>query len=307
MYYPYLRGRQYELIALRELLDKDLIGDKIIPLVEPVKASPTLLSFLKLYTEKGKVFGIVQNPKYGTFFNEMERSDMDNYKERYFSFFHNYDCLKPVYVFNKKIHETKPLSIQQKSIAVCADENIIQSNSKLAAEYNVEHFLIPDKRVFKRGILGNRILMADNFKKQQRNVDYGNSPDEFFSDDHLHFKNEGYIGFSDFSIIGDDYTESGFAPLAVAIHMVYFDSSKNLQVHHFVSDSNVDYNDPAGKFGEALKKLVDSSLLKKSNTYAYKEFQYFYDNGIYSGLGVVKKLSLMHHIELISHYLENQG
>ena len=61
MYYPYLRGRQYELIALRELLDKDLIGDKIIPLVEPVKASPTLLSFMELYTQKNKVFGIIQN------------------------------------------------------------------------------------------------------------------------------------------------------------------------------------------------------------------------------------------------------
>jgi hypothetical protein len=282
MYYPYLRGRQYELIALRELLDKDLIGDKIIPLVEPVKASPTLLSFMELYTKKNKVFGIIQNPEYGTFFNEMERRGMDSYIEKYFSFFNNYPCLKPVYIFNKKIHATQPFSVQQKSIAVCIDEDIVQSNSQLAAEYNVEHFLIPDERVFKRGIHGNRILMADNFKKRQRNADYANSIDEFFSDDHLYFEGEGYTGFSDFSIIGDDYTESGFAPLAIAIHMVYFDSSKNLRIHHFVSDSNVDYNDPAGKFGEALKKLVNSPLFINCDTYAYKEFQHFYNNGIYS-------------------------
>ena len=234
----------------------------------------------------------------------MEHRGMDSYIEKYFSFFYNYPCLKPVYIFNKKIHETQPVSAEQKSIAVCADEDVVQSNSQLAAEYNVEYFLIPDERVFKRGIHRNRILMADNFKKQQRNADYANSIDEFFSDDHLYFSEEGYTGFSDFSIIGDDYTESGFAPLAIAIHMVYFDSSKNLRVHHFVSDSNIDYNDPAGKFGEALKKLVNSPLFINCDTYAYQKFQHFYNNGIYSGLGVVKKLSLMHHIELISRYLE---
>ena len=37
MYFPYLRGRQFELIALRELLENDLIGDKIIPIIEPIK------------------------------------------------------------------------------------------------------------------------------------------------------------------------------------------------------------------------------------------------------------------------------
>ncbi len=42
MYFPYFRGRQYELIALRELAQKKLIGSLIIPVVEPVKNSSTL-------------------------------------------------------------------------------------------------------------------------------------------------------------------------------------------------------------------------------------------------------------------------
>lgn len=37
MYLPYLRGRQNELLALKELVNNDLIGDKIIPIIEPIK------------------------------------------------------------------------------------------------------------------------------------------------------------------------------------------------------------------------------------------------------------------------------
>lgn len=41
MYFPYLRGRQYELLALRELVSRGLISNKVIPIVEPVKLSTT--------------------------------------------------------------------------------------------------------------------------------------------------------------------------------------------------------------------------------------------------------------------------
>jgi len=85
--------------------------------------------------------------------------------------------------------------------------------------------------------------------------------------------------------------------------MVYFDHEYKLRIYHFVSDSNDDYDDPAGKFEEALEKLMESSLIDK-NTFAYNELKRFYDNKAYSGLGVVKKLSIMHHIELIFRYLK---
>ena len=42
MYFPYLKGRQYELLAIRELLSKNLLSKKIIPIIEPVKVSSTL-------------------------------------------------------------------------------------------------------------------------------------------------------------------------------------------------------------------------------------------------------------------------
>jgi len=305
MYYPFLRGKQYELIALRELAEKDLLGDKIIPIIEPVKASPYFINFIQSYIKKNKYFGVIQNPENGSFLHEIERVDMRDYKDKYLSFFSNYLCCLPVYIFKKNINQVEPVSLKQKAIAICNDEDVVFSIAKLAEKFYVDMYIIPDERTFKREIQGDKILLADNFKKQSKNADYAKEPDEFFSDDHLYFDKEGYKGFSDFSIIGDDYSESGFAPFAVTIHMVYFDSDYRLRVHHFVSDTNDDYEDPAGKFGEALEKLINSSLIDKS-TFAYNEFKKFYDNKAYSGLGVVKKLSIMHHIELISRFLKDK-
>ena len=53
MYFPYLRGRQFELLALRELLEKGRIGKKIIPIIEPVKPSSTLLKTLECFVANG--------------------------------------------------------------------------------------------------------------------------------------------------------------------------------------------------------------------------------------------------------------
>lgn len=47
MYFPYLRGRQYELLALRELATNHLLGDYVTPIVEPVKLSPTLVNTIQ--------------------------------------------------------------------------------------------------------------------------------------------------------------------------------------------------------------------------------------------------------------------
>jgi hypothetical protein len=103
-------------------------------------------------------------------------------------------------------------------------------------------------------------------------------------------------------VVGDDYSESGFAPYAVAIHITYFDEHKNLRIIHFVSDSNDDVRDPGGKFYKAVSKLYKWQKGKNIGTFGIKEFIKHYEEGTYPGLGTVKKLSIMHHIELVSQF-----
>ena len=65
MYYPYFRGKQYELIAIRE--NARLLKEAgFVPIIEPVKES--LNGLLRTLAEVAKVGGraiLVANPNYG--------------------------------------------------------------------------------------------------------------------------------------------------------------------------------------------------------------------------------------------------
>lgn len=186
------------------------------------------------------------------------------------------------------------------------DKDAISVYETYFSETDVKFNLIPDESGFRRKVRKNRVLLADKFNKKERNNDYIEIDDEPFSEDHLYYADDGYVGFADYSVVGREYSETGFAPYAVAIHIVYFDADESLRVKHFVSDSNDDINDTAGKFQEALTKLVEWNEEKKLDTVAMKEFEDLYHREAYPGLGTVKKLSIMHHLELIGRYLDKE-
>ena len=64
--------------------------------------------------------------------------------------------------------------------------------------------------------------MEDGYRKAKRNIDYIENPDELFSRNHIVYKKRGFAGFSDFSMVGNKFEESGFAPLAISIHVLFF-------------------------------------------------------------------------------------
>ena len=72
MYLPYLRGRQNELLCLRELLDTGKLSQKVIPIIEPVKFSSTLFSTLSKFNEMNHPVIVVRNPKVGLFRDELK-------------------------------------------------------------------------------------------------------------------------------------------------------------------------------------------------------------------------------------------
>ena len=64
--------------------------------------------------------------------------------------------------------------------------------------------------------------------------------------------------------------------------------------------------DTANKFAEAVSKLVKWNKWNKTNTIAMETFVRLYEDEKFPGLGIVKKLSIMHHIELIGKYLDER-
>lgn len=314
MYFPYIRGRQYELLALRELVENELMSNHVIPVVEPVKLSPTLVNMMEKFIEAAHPVSIIRNPAVGSFTADWESANGNiraaGYKKRFTELYKSEKIIKAFimqtdsdYILN---NWEKEGANKSDLIVICRDRGSMDSYDRFYGSTLPRYTLIPDERFFKHKVRHNKVLLDDKFVKQDRNADYEEVFEEFFSDDHLYYMEDNFVGFSDYSIVGDDYFEAGFAPYAVAIHIVYFDSDQNLRIIHFVSESNDDISNPALKYYEAVSKLhqwYNENSQSIDLTLGLQTFLNHYDNKTYPGLGTVKKLSLMHHIELIGNYL----
>jgi hypothetical protein len=311
MYFPIIRGRQYDLLALRELKSKGHLSKKIIPIIEPIKLNSTLMSTISTFEENECNLIVISNPKVGSLIGELSLPSIyQQYKEIMLK-----DYVIIGHHFNRDSQAQINKLVQEFNISL-GDLVIIHSERSLVNQYknifgNATPWVnvIPLDNSFRRQLNGQELVgLDDKFIKLPRNADYLDQETEFFSEEHLFFQDEGYIGFSDYSVVGQEYSESGFAPYAVAIHIVYPDPENALEIMHFVSDSNNDTRDPAGKFAEALEKLIQwyqpYSIDERMNTLAMQSFIQHHKDGTYPGLPTIKKLSIMHHLELVGTLLD---
>lgn len=301
MYFPYFRGRQYELIALRELVQRKLIGNLIIPVVEPVKNSSTLKSALNTFKDNDAPISLIVNPTVGDIAGEDITPVLQHITE---------NVIPSVLINDSAEDAIKKITAmgitEDKILAILNSYDYVDYYKELFT-YNAPRFtLFPDERKIRHTVNSNKVLFEDKFNKQSKNADYLKNEDEFFSEDHIYYQEEGYTGFGDYSVIGNNYEEGGFAPKAVAIHIVYFDDDNVFRIHHFVSNSNQGTEDVAGKFYEAVSKLITwyNNGHQNQDTYALSKFREYVENGYFPGLPTIKKLSIMHHLELVSKFLE---
>lgn len=306
MYFPYFRGRQYELLALKELATRKLINDTVTPIVEPVKLIPALNSSLAAFKTSNLPLGLILNPNVGDLADEAE-----TIKQLIDRLEINKTAI-PCVLLNES-SEVTMIELAQKGVqktdtlAVLNNRDYLDIYRYLFSETSPKYTLCPDERIIRRSVSNNRVLFENRFNKQSRNADY--PEDEFFSDDHLYYGDDNYTGFGDYSIVGDEYIESGFAPYAVAIHIVYFAAKDNsLRIRHFISDSNDDISDVAGKFYEAVSKLYNwyANGQERQITTGLQTLLNYYNNRTYPGLPTLKKLSIMHHLELMGKYLDGK-
>jgi len=309
MYHPYFRGKQFELITIRETA-KLLAQSNFIPIIEPVReALGGLQRTLKtVFDVNGKAVVIV-NPGHGD--HHEDGTGISALLKKYY--LGNDSIVAGILLKNDmglgealecyEQHKTHTPTFvhagftEAKALAEALGD-------KLPETRNVFFEAYCGKLYRKHFAESTRILLRDGFKRQ-RNADYQLL--DKFSDLHVTFADEGMNGFGDFLIVGDDYNEGGGPAYAVAIHLTFIDTDQDdeMYIYHFVSKTNDTPTDPAGKFAEALEKLIkklDSGASKLIETTAIQEFRQLYAKGHFPGLGYVKKLSMMHHIETLASY-----
>lgn len=315
MYYPYFRGKQFELITVRECAP--LMGTAgFVPIIEPVREQTSgLKKALEALCDAEANAIVIVNPQIGDLAED--GNDIASFITTEFG-----GC--------EGIHlgfvVTDDMSIEYVESAFdempgCQIGLIHYGFSEprllgeLAAQRQVSTNVFVDGstgKLYQRHFKGRarrRILLRDGFEIR-RNRDHPDTP-EFFSDLHITFEEEGMNGFGDFLIVGDEYLETGGPAYTIAIHLTFIDDSKDeaMYVQHFKSIRQDTPKDPAGKFAEAVTKLiqaVDSADSKYIDSEAIKEFRRLHETGHYPGLGYVKKLSMRHHLETLAAFLKSE-
>jgi len=309
MYHPYFRGKQFELITIRETAQL-LAKAGFVPIIEPVRESlGGLEKALNAVCDAGGNAVVIVNPYHGD-----HREDGVGISALLEGFLGK-KAIAAGILLKEDMSVDEAMACYEKhkghkmTFVHAGFTEAKTLADKVGADLKATRNVFLEAhcgKLYRKHFLGSsRILLRDGFKRR-RNADHMLL--EEFSDLHVTFTEEGMDGFGDFLMVGDDYTEGGGPAYAVAIHLTFIDPDKDdaMYIYHFVSTTKDTPTDPAGKFGEALKKLIEMLNSDKSKLYetsAIKELRELHAKGHFPGLGYIKKLSMKHHIETLAKYL----
>jgi hypothetical protein len=307
MYFPYLYGKQNELLAVKELQEFIITNGKIIPIFEPVSLSSTLKNVVKDLNEKKLKFVVVINPIVGSLVNKEEKiikelvTKLPNNESVSLAFHVNYHTnIEDIEKMIKRLEEYSfSFIIDHEPINI---EKFISLLDRIKTDYLLINTHLRSRELEKYKSF-TKIQIEDPFIKQQKNSQY--PPESIFKSLCMDFKNEGFEGFGDYQMVGKEYSDSGGPAYAVALHLLSIDENGQLIMKHFLSDDQEGPGNVQGKYFEALKKLINYVDLKNSEpeTIGIKNYRENYEKGAFPGLGMPKRYSIKHHIEYISKFI----
>jgi hypothetical protein len=309
MYHPYFRGKQYELITVRETAPL-LAESGFVPIIEPVKESlGGLERVLKAVCDANGRAVVIVNPHHGDLAEDREGIGTllnDSFRDQpaiEVGILLKEDTdVAEVRAFVERHNEASIAFVHGGFADAAALVAGIGDGARTSRHVFLERHC---GKLYRKHFAGTqRVLLRDGFTKR-RNADHPEV--EIFSDLHVTYDDEGMNGFGDFLIVGDEYSETGGPAYAVAIHLTFIDPDKDNQmyIYHFVSKRKDTPTDPAGKFAEALDLMIGKLSDPESKIFpssAVAEFRHLHDKKHFPGLGYVKKLSMKHHIEMLVNF-----
>lgn len=312
MYFPLLRAKKNELLALRELSTKLANHGGIIPIIEPVKDSDTSVGdlhrcFSRLENSNARSI-FITNPQCGDFVRNRRglKTLINDIVEKYesvdFGFWIDEGTdYQEIQTFIDSIDNSDFYLLHSNAYAKPEE---LQDFDQLS---NFKGHILWSKGMGRRYIskfTEDKIILNDHFEKQDTNALYRNAQNEFFSDQYLTYEEDGYFGFGDFVTIGYDYVEGGFTPYTVAIHITYLnnESDGEIWIRHFLSATAKVNPNTQEMILEALEDFADfisenPHILNFSS--GCEELLRIQKSGESTSLGNIKKLSIMHHLELM--------
>ena len=303
-YFPLLRGKQNEMLALRDLAEEIALIGEVVPIIEPVRWNRNTIISINAFMDSDMRFVLVCNPALGEYSEDrpglaghitaLDLMDYPNWVPAMYvrggtrsveirQFLRTYRDFEVAFIYKGKPQ-------QQAALGLITGANVAHHVFLLN---RVEQEYIDTIRV------DDRVMVRDPFVRAARNAEY---PDRrFFTDMNTVAGNQDDVNFGDFSIAGDYYTDTGGAAHAVALHHIHFDrNSHRLMVSHFISDRRDMPVDVGGKTLEAINNLVRAlPLVRPSDTNTCDEYRELGADRRYRSLGYMKRMAIRHHLEVM--------
>lgn len=308
MYFPILRGKQFELSLLS---DSHLLfqqASPVYPIVEPIRTLLSSETKWRQFRDRNIRFGLIVNPSVGELLGRELYPQIGAVaalsEGEHVQFFYRVSAnttATQIRTF-REWHGRRGGGIFVASEP--ADRDALAELKRVSAQL---YYLVRVERISEatlNALRGGRcVAISDPFVPRARNADF---PDqEFFTDRHRTFSENNYVGFGDYSIVGDRFRDGGGAAHAVAIHHLMFDGAhrRRLIVRHFLSDDQEGTENRSGKEVQAMSNLVNAVRgIEHSDTPTCAEYARYVAQDKARGLGYLKKMQMRHHVELMHQY-----
>jgi hypothetical protein len=270
-YYPLIRGRQYDLLALKTMAKT--LSPNIIPVIEPVKDIPALVGVVKAFEKADQPLFVVKNPQVG-----------------------QYGLLEhPKHALPEPL--PKPMATARYFDVLSADLVIAQTFSQVQLLPPEQLAMVPNTARVRALHLPQAIYLEDHYPTRGRTEDYYQVQREFYQYSRRQLPG---VGFADYPLSTHHFDEHGYPQRAIAMHWLYREHGQ-LWLRHFVSVNNDDYQDPGTKFFEARATLAPWLALHPDARTDALETMLSLDH--FPGLGTVRKLELIHWLTIMGRYL----
>ncbi|WP_203637782.1 sce7725 family protein [Levilactobacillus wangkuiensis] len=298
IYFPYFRGRQFDLLALKNIAQQHILPPNIIPIIEPVRDIRALPQTVAAFVEHDQPLVVIANPTVSDYaLTQQKLHDWRPYADN------------PQLIVG---HILTPTIIPA-SLQPAAEHRTLlvgrQYDELVAAQHagwlnDPSYLLVPPEARIRQLITRPTVSLFDHAWIPEHERSYADITDGFFSDDWVLATLDSYHGVSDYTIGGAHYSEHGYPARAVTLHLTYFQGDQ-LRIHRFVSDDREDFRHPKEKFFQAVAKLAawlpDHPDVQTPAALALADY---HATQHFPGLGVVKRLSLEHHLQTMATYFK---
>jgi hypothetical protein len=314
MYFPYLRGKQEEVFAVREAANRIGAKRKVFPVFEPVKEQMgQIVRAAELLCQAGIPHALIENPRVGDLANR--HADVSA------------QIIAPVCALGPVSRPALLIDPRTTDAEIAAflsrhanrqvvlvhktsfrDAAVLRDMADRAGNVEYNLFFSPGTSRAYQGVFAayNNAVVSDAFVRQRRNADYEDYDPEPFTSEHLNFVGDNMAGFGDFATVGSHWSEDGGPARAVALHVTYPVDDGSVWIRHFVSDDTDSIADREGKTLQAIAKAT-AFAAQMGATLAFStavpEWNAAQVSRRAPTLGILKRQSLRHHLELMDSLL----